>query len=324
MKPGKVPASTHRNKWDERKKRSGREVLEGLEVGSFFQSPPMFFTRDHHPLWLGDMYRGRSAFLICSGPSFKDVDHAALRRPNVLTMGVNNSVRTFRPHLWTCVDSPGHFLRSIWLDSTMTKFAPFAQARKRLFDSDRWEWMDMTVADCPNVVFYRRNRRFRAEQFFYEDTFNWGDHRKYGGGRSVMLVALRILFVLGIRRVYLLGVDFDMSSERTYHFEQGRAPGSVSGNRSTYGKMAHRFQELKEIAEEEGYRIYNCNPESRLEVFDFVPFKAALEEVSSEWGNIDVGNERTEGLYDGPKPEKPGKKEKQEDEKGGTGAPHDP
>ena len=34
----------------------------------------MLFTQDHHPLWLGDMYRGRSAFLIAGGPSFAALD----------------------------------------------------------------------------------------------------------------------------------------------------------------------------------------------------------------------------------------------------------
>jgi len=50
--------------------RHGRQVHEGTDYSTFLQSPPMLYTRDGHNLWLGDMYRGSSAFLICNGPSF--------------------------------------------------------------------------------------------------------------------------------------------------------------------------------------------------------------------------------------------------------------
>ena len=61
----------------------------------------------------------------------------------------------------------------------------------------------------PAVFGYRRNEAFVAEQWLYEDTFNWGNHSKrtdaYGntGSRSVMYIALRLLFYLGVRQLYL-------------------------------------------------------------------------------------------------------------------------
>src|SRR5882757_1191680 len=38
-----------------------------------------------------------------------------------------------------------------------------------------------------------------------------------------MLAAVRILFLLGIRRLFLLGVDFQMSATTKYHFDKDRA-----------------------------------------------------------------------------------------------------
>ena len=41
---------------------SGRDKHQGKIFGLYGQSSPMIFTRDGHNMWLGDMYRGRSAF----------------------------------------------------------------------------------------------------------------------------------------------------------------------------------------------------------------------------------------------------------------------
>jgi hypothetical protein len=248
------------------------------------------------------MFRGRSAFLICGGPSFARVDHATLRQPGILTMALNNATKTFRPHLWVCVDSPDHFLRSVWLDPTIMKFVPICHTQKRIFDNDAWQWTKTVVCDCPNVFYYKRNEHFRPRQFLWEDTMNWGNHKQHGGGRSVMLIAIRLLFLLGVRRVFLLGADFTMDEHSTYHFEQNRAPGSVRGNNSTYIKLDKWFAKLRPLFERERFYVVNCNPDSHLKAFDFVTFKEAIDEVTREFGQSVLANERTAGLYDLEKP----------------------
>ena len=119
-----------------------------------------------------------------------------------------------------------------------------------------------------------------------------------------MLVATRILFLLGIRRIFLLGVDLQMDSDHKYHFEQDRAPGSIRGNNSTYRKINHWFTQLRPLFEAEKLRVYNCNPTSGLKAFDTVQFDAAINMVQEEWGPIDVSSERSSGLYDQEKPKK--------------------
>lgn len=264
----------------------------------FLQPAPLFFTQDHHPLPLADIYRGRSAFLICSGPSFGALDHSHLNKPGILTMGLNNSPRTFRPKMWTSVDSPDHWIRSIWLDPTIMKFVPISHAAKPIFNSDEWRFMDLRCGDCPNVVYYKRNEHFQAKQFLWEDSFNWGNHKKHGGGRSIMLPAIRMLFTLGIRRVYLLGADFTMSREQKYHFEQDRHRGSIRGNNDTYQKLDKWFKELRPLFEAQDFRVFNCNPNSGLKAFDFIDYKDALGEAFSHMDGVDITHERTRGLYE--------------------------
>ncbi len=158
--------------------------------------------------------------------------------------------------------------------------------------------MQTTVRDCPSIIYYDRNEHFQPEQFLWEDTFNWGNHKRHGGGRSVMLPAIRLLFYLGIRRVFLLGADFNMDRQSKYHFPQERARGSINGNNWTYQKLNKWFKELRPLFERENFEVLNCNPKSRLEAFKSVSFEDAVEQVMREWGHIDVGNERTAGLYD--------------------------
>jgi hypothetical protein len=227
--------------------------------------------------------------------------------PGIMTFGINNGPKTFRPNFWTCVDDPVRFLKSIWLDPKITKFVPQSHFEKPIFDNEKWEVMRNVVGDCPNVIGYRRNERFSAAQWLYEDKLNWGNHKDHGGGRSVMLPALRILHLLGFRKVYLLGCDFKMSTTSTYHFDEQRSPGAVSCNASTYDRLKSEYlPSLKPFFDAEGFLVYNCNPESELKVFPFISFEDAVKDATKNIGN--TLTERSWGMYSTPD-EKPKWKE---------------
>ena len=285
-----------RDDTDHSRLRQSRERHEGFHIGKYLQPPAMIFTRDGHSIYMGDMYKGASAFLICGGPSFKNVDKEKLKQPGIVTMCVNNSVASFRPNIWTCVDDPGNFIKSTWLDPAIMKFVPFCHTEKTLFDNEKWKDSKVKVGDCPNVWYFRRNEHFKAEQFLFEDTFNWGNHKSFGGGRSVMLVAVRLMFYLGIRKLYLLGVDFNMDGKNKYHFEQDRSKSSQNNNMNTYKLLVQRYTQLKPIFDDHGFEVFNCNPDSALKVFPFKDFDEAVADATAMLP--DVTTERTEGLYD--------------------------
>ena len=291
------PKGDNKDNNDRRRLIHGREIHEGNVVGRYLQPPPMLWGRDGHNIWMGDMYRGASAFLILGGPSFNQIDKVKLNQAGVLTMGVNNSPKTFRPDLWVSVDDPSHFIKSIWLDPKITKFVPYSHSEKVIFDNEAWKELDTKVGDCPNVWYFKRNEHFRANQFLFEDTINWGNHKDHGGGRSVMLAAIRVLYYLGIRTIYLLGCDFKMDENTKYHFEQDRAEGSIKGNNGTYKLLSERFRELKPIFEENGLNVYNCNKLSGLTVFPFIEFGEAVKKATADLPS-DLSQERSMGLYE--------------------------
>jgi len=273
----------------------------------FLSNVPFFFNAWGSEIDLVGHYKGASVFLICNGPSLSSgkYDISSLKRPGVITMGINNGPRTIRPNLWTCVDDPKRFIKSIWLDPCIQKFVPLSFASKALFDNEKWADMfdekgsPYVVRKCPNVVYFRRNEKFMAERYLVEDTINWGNSEKNGGSRSVMLSAIRILYLLGFRKIYLLGADFDMSSDKTYHFDEQRGKGAVKGNLNTYEALKTvYFPSLKPQFEKAGLGVYNCNLESNLRVFDFVKYEDAIDEATYRLG--DIKNERTWGLYSKP------------------------
>jgi hypothetical protein len=273
----------------------GRDNSMNID-SDFKQHIPFFFTREGSEIDLVGLYRGRSAFLICNGPSFAKLDRNLLNMPGVMTFGINNGPKTFRPNFWTCVDSPERFLKSIWLDSKIMKFVPQAHFEKSIFDNEKWEMTNIRVGECPNVVGYRRNEKFVASRFLSEVTLNWGNHGNLGGGRSVMLPSVRILHLLGFRKIYLLGCDMKMSETYTYHFDEQRAKGAVNCNNSTYDRLKEEyFPQLKPYFDESGLKVFNCNPESNLKVFPHISFEEAIKEATFKLG--DVKNERVYGMY---------------------------
>ena len=298
--------------------RFGRDRHLGVSVSTeFYQPVPFFYTREGANLNLIGHYRGGVIFIICNGPSLASgqYDLSLLKKPGVMTYGMNNGARTIRPNFWTCVDDPKRFLKSIWLDPCITKFVPHAHAEKKIFDNEQWKEVEYLVGQCPNVIYYHRNEKFMAERFLFEDTINWGNSGDEGGGRSVFLPILRISFLLGFRTVYLLGADFKMSQNYTYHFDEQRSKGAVNCNMNTYDRLKNDYlPALKPYLDAEGFKVYNCNPESELEVFDHVPYTQAIEHATAHLG--DVSNERTWGMYSKPEERQKWINEPEENQKG--------
>lgn len=265
-----------------------------------FQTVPMFFRANGSAVDLINMYQNQAVFLISNGPSFKDVDHSKLKLPGIVSFGMNNGAKTFKPTLWGCVDEPSRFMKEIWEDATITKIVPQAHFEKPLWDHTTNNFSEKKVKDCSPVFGYRRNESFDPKSFLFESSVNWGEHGDRGGGRSVMLSSIRICHLLGFRRVYLLGADFNMTENYTYFFEEQRTKGAVSNNQYTYGKLIERFTELKPIFDQYDFKIYNLNPKSNLKVFPFMNFDEAIdrEKVDTSGSTYGMYVDRKKGSND--------------------------
>jgi hypothetical protein len=190
------------------------------------------------------------------------------------------------------------------------KFTPIGHVNRNLQvkeDNGEFRTSQFKVKDMPSVFHFRRNSKFEVNEFLYQSTVNWGNEEKIidelgnKGSRSVMLAAIRILYYLGFRRVYLLGADFKMESGKdNYAFNQDRSIFSINSNNNTYNILNSRFNALKPIFDSLNYKIFNCNKDSGLKSFPFINYETAIKQASAKFNKkID-----TLGWYDRKEKEK--------------------
>lgn len=302
----RIAAEFHEGRWTGGGTRALRRKLQGtgvdpdlpMDVEVFLDGAPAdggeapFSRPDGGMMRPAGLFKSRTVFLCLNGPSFDEGTRAMLaERPGIVTFCVNNGGHGFRPDLWTCVDAPERFMDSIWLDGRIVKFVPVKFFKRPIYR----DAATPVVGDCPNVWGYRRNEHFRAADFLSERTFNWGNHRDYGGGRSVMLVALRIAWELGFRRVVLSGCDWEMSTAKEYWFAQSRSRQAIRNNLSTFAKMDGYFAELSPLFAKAGFEIVNATPDSKLAAFPRVDLADELERAV-----VDT-DATTAGMYDAVK-----------------------
>jgi hypothetical protein len=261
----------------------------GTLVPNRMRNTPMFFRNNGMNADLMDLYAGQTLFLVLNGGSLEGFDWSRLKKPGICTFGVNNGAHALRPTFWTSVDDPTRFLRSIWQDPTITKLVPMSHFQKPVWDESKNVLSKTLVKDFPNVYGYRRNEAFQPGQWLYEDTINWGNHGKRGGGRSVMLAALRIAFLLGFRRVCLLGCDFYMDDNNRYWFEEQRSKQAISNNQNSYQIMMNFFDELQPHFLNAGFHVVNCNPKSHLKAFPMADIEEELRAAQVDTNATTVG-----------------------------------
>lgn len=261
------------------------------------EKPPTPFTLPNgEPLDLRNLWAGQAVFLLCGGPSIRSLDLSRLLRRGIMTFGINNSPTLFRTHFQMFVDQPKKFHDGIWLDGGCLKFCPtrmMGRHIRRKLPSGTFEVIrrldatgtmsDVTPRDCPGVVGYERNASLNYDTFLSEPTVNWGHSKKsWQRNKAVprilnsMLAVLKICYLLGFRIVYLLGADFQMDPACPYGFGQAKDAGQCASNNGGYQSLATILGELRPRFEAAGFRVFNCNPASRLAVFPHVPFGQAV------------------------------------------------
>ena len=277
--------------------RENQSDITALQAGLKARKPARdglrLYTADFDSVSLAGFYRGRSVFLILSGPSLNDLDLTQLNRRGIVTMCVNNSWTVHRPTLWTCVDAPGRFIYTGWKDPGILMFVPTCHWDKRLRIQNPDGSMRNSafrVKQMPGVLFFRRADHFDHDRFLTGDSIPWGNDAKHPdslgivGKRSVMLVALRLLHHLGFGTVYLLGCDFKMAEDRKYAFAEHRAANAIRHNNVLYDSLARRFEALRPHFDKHRFRVVNCSPGTALAAFEGMDFDAAVKAASAECG----------------------------------------
>ena len=243
------------------------------------------------------------AFLVCGGPSARQLPMSDLNRRGCWSLAVNNVAGwdAFRPQAFVHSDPPSKFHSGIWLDPGIMKFVPIPKFKKkrgglrRKIRDKQFEQLTFpdgqkfSTCDCPNAWGFLRRSWMRSDDSFFTEhgatmgNLNVGVART-GEQKTIcsMLLGLRILYHLGARTIFLVGVDFRMDSAKgltdNYSFGENRDADACASNNAQFAVINELLcRTVKSgVFERFGLDVYNCNRQSGLRAFPHVPFSQAI------------------------------------------------
>jgi len=271
-------------------KRAAEEAKKPQLISLPGNDDPLEITdQDGKPI--GHVLRNRWApcagFLVGGGPSLKSLDLSPLRERGIVSLAINNVAAAAPVRAFCCGDPPEKFHHGIWFDPAMRKFVPERRLGTRVrakLPSGEFAFTALRVKDCPEVWGYKRDSVWDAANFLRRDAATWGrgDKQAKEEGKPHILfsffIGLRLMHYLGCRRVYLIGVDFGMDEQHGYAFDQARTEGAIRGNNNSYRIASGMCLELKPHFAAAGFEIFNCNRQSKLTAWPYVPFDEAVED----------------------------------------------
>jgi hypothetical protein len=267
----------------------------------------MFINKQGLPIQLKNIYKDAHCFLIGSGPSLLNEDLSFLSERGILSMGMNNvAAKNIKPNLWTCFDNPKCFHESIWLDPSIMKFVPEKEYSNPFILKGKIS--PYPVKECSNTFGINTAAGYDHKRFldfpFCQFGLDPGKPCSIGltGQRSVFYVALKLLFILGIKNVYLVGCDFWMEHDpkqsglgKTYAFEQYKWKGGCFNNNQAYIIMNKRLNATNKHFADKGFTIINCTKDSKLSAFPY----CLLQETVSKIQELFPKKISTQGYYGG-------------------------
>jgi len=245
-----------------------------------------------------NLLAGGSAFLVCGGPSTNNIPLEQLNLRGCWSLGVNNSAAhpRFRAQAFVCSDPPMKFSHSLWLDPQVMKFVPIPKMGRgrrclRRKDDGVFDKLDRNVTDCPNVwAFQRHSWLSPDDQFFMNDGACWGNQdagvERTGQPKTVctMLLGLRLLYYLGARTIFLVGVDFLMKPGAVYSFDQSKEDGGCVSNNRQFAVTNDWLCQMENggTFKRFGLEVYNTYERSGLRAFPFCSFTDAVDYACRE------------------------------------------
>lgn len=204
---------------------------------------------------------GESCFLIGNGPSLKTSDLDRIRRESILSFGCNRIYKIFDKTDWR----PDYY---VVFDSMMYETKPENLDNMEFFVRDFIERRD----ENGNVNYFK----CKSESYYpgypkFSDDLTEGIY----SGRTVMYAMLQIAVYMGIKMIYLLGVDFSWGEDgRDTHFCKG-----YMDDRLVKDAMIHKeaqrnaYIAAKEYAEMHNIKILNATRGGYLDVFERIEFE---------------------------------------------------
>jgi hypothetical protein len=261
-----------------------------------------FISTNGLPLYMNNRFQNSPCFIVAGGPSSKSLDLTRLSQDGIFSIAINNAAIMFSPTCFIHGDPPEKFHDRIWKNPNVMKFVPRTMLEKKTrYRNERGILRAETpVKTHPNVIGYHRETNFNPKNFLRNRNISFGNSKKsakkngYPRVLSTFFSAIKMAYALGSRQIFLVGVDFNMNSSSPYAFNETKHAAGVSGNNSSYRKIYEMVRLLVPHFDAHSLSIFNCNPNSGLDLFPFISYEDALQSVLHEYPT----DRNAEGWYD--------------------------
>lgn len=221
---------------------------------------------------LNNIWFPSPGFLVCGGPSAYKVDYKRLGERGVVSVGVNNISAKIPVTAWCFGDGTGRFHHGLFLDPKCLTFCPIPKLNERVrakLPDGSFRYIDVLAKDCPNTYGFDKTMDFNKKEFLKSKKAQWS--------KNTTLYGIRLLHYLGCTKIYLLGVDHLVEDPyNPYAFEPSKKP-----RKTSFEEEIRLLTKIKEEFEKRNIKIYNCGPDSKCDIFEFVDFNDAIQDCKN-------------------------------------------
>ena len=234
---------------------------------------------DRYLISLKNKHKGRRAFIIGTGPSLKFEDINKLK--NEITFACNKIYLSFdkvewRPTYYFAIDE-------VLLKQNYKKINRLDEFKKFLpWTSNLW------CRNSNNVCFYN----FIWEKFYPDNPkFGFNPLKGFYFGSTVTYSMIQMAHYMGIKEIYLLGIDFDYNVPKEHergdtafkaeHSQNHFHPNYYEKEETSFPPNLHRHEKSFTTAErvyvDSDGSIYNATRGGKLEIFPRVEFESLFK-----------------------------------------------
>jgi len=219
---------------------------------------------------------GKRAFIVATGPSLKKEDVERLK--NEITISMNGIFSIFKNTLWRptyyLIQDPFALDKYLSIDRNFSlencsKETTFLSERfkKVVKKTEKIKFIPISYLD--HLVF------LPSKKLKYSHNLLWGHYCAY----TVTNLAINLAEYMGIKEIYLLGVDCNYSLEKQYFDNSKNELAQIGNNAKIMQKNQMRgYEFIKNKLGKKGIKIYNATRGGALEVFERVEFDSLFEE----------------------------------------------
>lgn len=216
-----------------------------------------------------NIHKGKRAFIVATGPSLRIEDLEKLKKSNEITLSMNRIYNLFsktgwRPDYYVIQDAKA-------IEDLADEIAELKLPFKFVSYKPESYWNNKTAVES-SIRFRLISEKYKGTMPNFSNDITRGIFEGY----TVTYACLQIALYMGFREIYLLGVDFNYSTD--LYSAQNHFPGYQSEGRPVRLNEVHpdlvelAYKKARMYGEEHDTEIYNATRGGKLEVFKRIEF----------------------------------------------------